>query len=205
MLGRTTSLLPNALFASLGMPKDENLINVKHVNHSFFMTTSLLESYSNLQGIDHDLKQACEDVITSSADTVVKPLRTWLDRVTSFRGLPSSQKQPLDSQDWASLPAVQGVLQSFQEVCHRDLHSSVARLRLYLEDDRTVHVLLKHVQDRIVEEYAEFSEVVGKEYSGSLRNELWSEEGLRVLLHDICQPPGSAPFPSETGTSGSGS
>ena len=31
MLSRTTSLLPNALFASLGMPKEENLADVKHV------------------------------------------------------------------------------------------------------------------------------------------------------------------------------
>ena len=98
MLGRTTSLLPNALFASLGMPKDENLINVKHVNHSFFMTTSLLESYSNLQGIDHDLKQACEDVITSSADTVVKPLRTWLEqRDTQCVCSPSAYGRDIDT------------------------------------------------------------------------------------------------------------
>lgn len=100
---------------------------------------------------------------------------------------------------------MQGVLQTFQETCQRDLHLSVARLRLYLEDDRTVHVLLKHVQDRIAEEYAEFSEVVGKEYGGALKNELWSEEGLRVLLHDVCEPPGSAPFSSGVSTSGSGS
>ena len=32
MLGRTTSLLPNALFASLGMPREENLADVKHVS-----------------------------------------------------------------------------------------------------------------------------------------------------------------------------
>ena len=32
MLGRTTSLLPNALLASLGMPRDENLTDVRHVS-----------------------------------------------------------------------------------------------------------------------------------------------------------------------------
>lgn len=31
MLSKTTSLLPNALFASLGMPKVENMADVKHV------------------------------------------------------------------------------------------------------------------------------------------------------------------------------
>ena len=32
MLGRTTSLLPNALFASLGMPREESMSDVKHVS-----------------------------------------------------------------------------------------------------------------------------------------------------------------------------
>lgn len=32
MLGRTTSLLPSALFASLGMPREESLTDVKHVS-----------------------------------------------------------------------------------------------------------------------------------------------------------------------------
>ncbi|CAL1706078.1 unnamed protein product [Somion occarium] len=166
MLGKTTSLLPNALFASLGMPRDENLTDVKH-------------------GIDHDLKQACEDVITSCADTVCNPLRLWLDRVTTFRAL---SKQPLESQEWASPSAVQDVLKSMQEACQRDLRAAVARLRLYLEDDRTVNVLLKHVQDRIVDEYAEFRQVIAKEYGGRLNNELWSDEGLRIVLHDVCEP-----------------
>ena len=32
ILGKTTSLLPNALFASLGMPREESLTDVKHVS-----------------------------------------------------------------------------------------------------------------------------------------------------------------------------
>ena len=32
ILGKTTSLLPNALFATLGMPREESLTDVKHVS-----------------------------------------------------------------------------------------------------------------------------------------------------------------------------
>lgn len=38
------------------------------------------------------------------------------------------------------------------------------RLKLYLEDDRTVRVLLAHVQDRIMDEYAIFRDVVRRVY-----------------------------------------
>ncbi|KAI0074424.1 Sec34-domain-containing protein [Panus rudis PR-1116 ss-1] len=169
MLGKTTSLLPNVLFAGLGIPREESISDVKH-------------------GIDHDLKQACEDVISSSADGVTKPLRAFRERVEIFYVNPTAKNTPLTTQEWASPPAIQAILTSCQEAIQRDLRSSVTRLRLYLEDDRTVSVLLKHVQERIIEEYVEFRLIIGKEYSGNseVGGMLWSEEGLRVMLQDVC-------------------
>ncbi len=35
MLGRTTSLLPNAFMTSLGMPRDEDLSDIRHVSVPF--------------------------------------------------------------------------------------------------------------------------------------------------------------------------
>lgn len=43
----------------------------------------------------------------------------------------------------------------------------MARLRLYLEDDRTVGILVGHVMDRIVDEYAALREVVWNMYMGA--------------------------------------
>lgn len=40
MLGRTTSLLPNALLTSLGMPRDEDLTDVRHVSVPFPISAS---------------------------------------------------------------------------------------------------------------------------------------------------------------------
>lgn len=62
----------------------------------------------------------------------------------------------------------------------------MTRLKLYLEEDRTVAVLVRHVQDRIVDEYAEFRRVVWSEYDGPVRNEVNSEGVLRTLLQDAC-------------------
>ena len=115
-----------------------------------------------------------------------RPLQAWLQRAASFRSPSGAQKQPLSSQPWATQEAITGVLTAFQEACHRDLHVHVARLRLYLEDDRTVSVLLKHVQDRIVDEYTEFKITVLQEVGTGLWSELGSEEAIRLLLQDVC-------------------
>jgi hypothetical protein len=57
ILNRTTSLLPNALLASFGMPRgDENL---------------------------GDAKRACEDIIFLCSDPIYSPLRLRVERVHS--------------------------------------------------------------------------------------------------------------------------
>ncbi|KAI0338277.1 Sec34-domain-containing protein [Trametopsis cervina] len=167
MLGRTTSLLPNALFASLGMPREETMTDIKH-------------------GIDHELRQACEDVIAACADSVCKPLRSWLNE----RIAASSTTSP--ATDPSTQP--QQVLSEFTVACHRDLRATVANMSLYLEDDRTVAVLVKHTQERIVDEYLEFrravwSSAVGTEAQVGVMN----EDGVRSLLNEVCGINESAP------------
>ena len=197
ILGKTTSLLPNALFASLGMPREESLTDVKHVSYLLIVLPcsrcgSLSQHYP--QGIDHELKRACEDVIASCADTVCKPLRFWLERVAQHNALP--QHPPLAAQGWASDAAVSALLTGFREACLRDLRAAVARLKLYLEEERTVAVLVKHVQERVVDEYAEFRRVVWAEYDGPVRGEVSNEESLRALLQEACDADSDASTPA---------
>ena len=47
-------------------------------------------------------------------------------------------------------------------------------------------MLLKHVQDRIVDEYTEFKITVLQEVGTGLWSELGSEEAIRLLLQDVC-------------------
>jgi hypothetical protein len=58
---------------------------------------------------------------------------------------------------------------------------------LYLEDDRTVGVLVGHVMDRIVDEYAAFREVVWNMYMGALRDVLFNTPTLRENLRAVCE------------------
>jgi len=75
--------------------------------------------------------------------------------------------------------------ETFKMGCHRDLRASVARMRLYLEDDRTVLVLLSHVQEKIVDEYVEFKQVVSERWKGS-EVSLMSVQELKDFLKGIC-------------------
>ncbi|OBZ70968.1 Conserved oligomeric Golgi complex subunit 3 [Grifola frondosa] len=166
MLGKTTSLLPNALFASLGMPRDENMTDVRH-------------------GIDLELKRACEDVISSCAEPACAPLRSARAARGAAVGVASHSH---------------GAHRRVPPGVARDLRAAVARLRLYLEDDRTVGVLVRHVQDRIVDECAEFRAVVWDMYAGALRTELGSEDGVRAMLIEICEEHGGADAATATGS-----
>jgi conserved oligomeric Golgi complex subunit 3 len=74
--------------------------------------------------------------------------------------------------------------QNFRLSCHRDLRAAVTKMRLYLEDDRTVNVLLSHVQDKIVDEYIEFRHTVA-EGSGDATS--LSVQGLKEMLQRICK------------------
>ncbi|KZP22300.1 Sec34-domain-containing protein [Athelia psychrophila] len=172
ILNRTTSLLPSGLFASLGMPRGaENLGDAKH-------------------GIDHELKQACEDIIFLCSDQITSPLRQWTSRVQSQidtqGSAPSANAHPA-LQETFTEDSARKLHEDFYLACERDLRSNVSRLRLYLEDDRTVGVLLGHVMDRIVDEYAEYREVVWKFYAGALREVLFNTPVLRANLRGICE------------------
>ncbi|KAJ7111549.1 Sec34-like family-domain-containing protein [Mycena crocata] len=170
MLNRTTSLLPGALFASLGMPRtEEGIRDAKH-------------------GIDHDLKRVCEEVISECATPICTPLRLWIDQIDAHntRRAQDTEAAPLTAQTAFQQPAAEALEHAFRAACERDLRGQAARLRLYLEDDRTVGVLLQHIQDRIVDEYATFRDVVWNMYAGGMRGMVLSSTGVRELLQRVC-------------------
>lgn len=92
----------------------------------------------------------------------------------------ANPNQPTPSASVASMD------ETFKMGCHRDLRASVARMRLYLEDDRTVLVLLSHVQEKIVDEYVEFKQVVSERAKGS-EVSLMSVQELKDFLKGICE------------------
>ncbi|PCH35965.1 Sec34-domain-containing protein [Wolfiporia cocos MD-104 SS10] len=202
MLGRTTSLmpLPNALWTTLGMPRDENMVDVR-------------------LGIDHELKRACEELITSCAEPVCAPLRAWNERVRAYRAaaptlskslsdasvpslnrtLSSSStaavsaapgaelKQPITSQPWATTDAVSALSTAFHGLCATELRAAIGRLRLYLEDERTVNVLVGLVQEEIRDAWSEWRAVVKEVYgSGGGEVNVDTEDDIKVMLQGAC-------------------
>ncbi|TRM70359.1 Sec34-like family-domain-containing protein [Schizophyllum amplum] len=185
MLNKTSLLLPDRFLSTLGVSRPEDIKETKY-------------------GIDYDLRRACEDVIALCVDPVCDPLRRWVDRVYEFNAARKAQAQPdappLAAQDWATQPAAEALDAGFRAACERDLRSAAARLRLYLEDDRTVRVLVDHVQARALEEYGVFREVVWGMYAGGMREGVLSATSLREMLKVIFA---DAVEPQQAGASGS--
>ena len=102
-----------------------------------------------------------------------------------------TRKNPSTAENASSTPAISetdSVNLQFREACERSLRSDVNRLRLYLEDQRTVYVLLDHVQERIMEVYADYRDLVmtiEKKPSESGQGVL-SDTSLKELLGEVC-------------------
>lgn len=126
------------------------------------------------QSIDQEVKKACEDVIFGCANLVCAGMRHWVDAA------PANPNKQTRSEDTTSLD------ESFKTGCHRDLRASVARMRLYLEDDRTVLVLLSHVQEKIIDEYVDFRHAVSERSKGSEAS-LMSTQELKDFLTSVCE------------------
>ncbi|KAG1790485.1 Sec34-like family-domain-containing protein [Suillus plorans] len=173
VLNRTTALLPDALFASLGMPR----------GHDTFSDSR--------HDIDQDLKRACQEVISFCARLPCEPLREWVNRVQAFNDArisfsPGSQAPLLTEQEWAKHAIAENLHQVFIEACERDLRSFVTKLRLYLEDDRTVSVLVTHIEEAIIDAYLKFRNVVWNMYAGAMKTVVFSQDGLRDYLKSVC-------------------
>jgi hypothetical protein len=126
------------------------------------------------QGIDQEVKKACEDVIFGCANLVCAGVRHWMDTA------PANPSQQTPRENIGSMD------EAFKMGCHRDLRASVARMRLYLEDDRTVLVLLSHVQEKIIDEYVDFKQAVSERSKGSEAS-LMSTQELKGFLKNVCE------------------
>ena len=122
-----------------------------------------------LQGIDQDLKRACEAVISTASEPLCAPLRAFTGRPAS-----AAEAAVLD--------------ETFRGACASDLRASLARVRLYVADARTAAVLVQHAVDRIEDAYGAFrlaARQVGARVAVG-ENGLMDDEVLKRLLKDVC-------------------
>ncbi|KAF8882705.1 Sec34-like family-domain-containing protein [Infundibulicybe gibba] len=168
MLSKTTAMLPDRLFTTLGMPRSNE--SIKEAKHD----------------IDHELRRACEGVIDHCASTITQPLIAWTARVRDYAPPKDAPTAPLVTQPWAQQSAAEELDANFRQACQDTLRINVNSLRLYLEDSRTVEVLVTHIRERIVDEYAAFRDVVWGMYAGAMRETVLPLDTLRELLEAEC-------------------
>ncbi|KDR66382.1 hypothetical protein GALMADRAFT_259460 [Galerina marginata CBS 339.88] len=200
MLNKTTSLLPEGLFASLGVTRGPE---------------------SDMRGIkldiDHSLRKACEDAIAACANPICEPLDAWTAANSNATqksnpiSVPPSAGPTTSNPNLNPNPALSPQTQTqtdlptlhlrFLEALQRDLRSGVARIRLYLSEERTVRVLLEHVVERVMGAYERWGEAVGVGVGGAAGTgasarrgkgegegemEVLSSARLREILRDVC-------------------
>jgi hypothetical protein len=151
--------------------KDEAIVEAGNVRHIPAVARSPDASLS--QGIDYDLKRGCEGVISECVNPICGPLRPWTNSVQDQRGTSKPTASP-------SASIAEELDKKFHLACEQDLRVSVARLRLYLEDDRTVSVLVSHIQDKIMEEYGAFR-------AASKPDFVLAKSKLKETLKAVCE------------------
>lgn len=120
-----------------------------------------------------------------------EPVRTLMDRSILFRAAyeagTSEKRGPLASQDFASPQKVVETIHSFRDVCSKELRSLASKIRLYLEDEKSVTALITPLQVRIVDDYTGFRDLVRVEYEMEISKELMLAADLWSWLRDCCE------------------
>ncbi|GAA5929054.1 Golgi transport complex subunit COG3 [Sporobolomyces koalae] len=160
---RNTSAIfnPAALFelASKGMPNfAETMVDAK-------------------TDLDTALKTACEQLISSSSLGLTSSIQHFLDRCTAFLSSTSNSStaasssstsntaaKDLPGQPWATPDQVLNLHEQFQQELERQTQHVAAKLRLYLEEEKTVAVLLPPLLEEVVETYTTFFNLTRSEY-----------------------------------------
>ncbi|GAA5916133.1 hypothetical protein JCM5296_007314 [Sporobolomyces johnsonii] len=159
---------PSALFemASKGLP-----------NFAETMTDAKMD-------LDAALRKACEDLISSTSRALTASLRAFLDRCTSFLSspLPASSPRDLPAQAWASPDEVLKLHEAFQGEVEERVAGVRAKMKLYLEEDKTVQVLLPPLLEEVVETYTTFYNLTRSEYGFATSSSLIAPSAVKEKL-----------------------
>lgn len=152
-------------------------------------------AYRSLQGIDRDLTDTCEDLISRCADTASQHVRTFIDRYAAFRASresaisgASSAPYALLEQDFATPANVMQVDTDFRASCEKEITAWLAHLQIYLADGKTVSILVAPLKAKIMQSYSSFRELIGTEYPQELVDGMLSPKDFWSFLVQLCTP-----------------
>jgi hypothetical protein len=106
----------------------------------------------------------------------------------TFQAAPSSAASEPPPQLSAQSPAAAEALEAeFRRVCETELRANVGRLKLYLEEEKTVRVLVEHVVERVMDAYLEFTGAIRRFGVGAGAVRMMGVGELRDFLDGVCQ------------------
>ncbi|KAI5452425.1 Golgi transport complex subunit 3 [Naganishia albida] len=134
--------------------------------------------------VDRELKRVCEEAIEWCRDRATENIRAFTDRAVRYVSAKrSSTTAPdLSSQAWATSDTVKAIAARFEQGCQETVGSWISNLKLYLQDEATVRVLLPPLQTHILDVYKPFYDLVRSEYEPSIASALISPPTLVALL-----------------------
>ncbi|GBB87592.1 hypothetical protein RclHR1_14060001 [Rhizophagus clarus] len=119
------------------------------------------------QEVDKELKKICEEFITESVQDAIEPLSSFILKVSAFKIRsnlkPIHQQTLLKNQNFAGPARIVEIYETFQNSVKVRLQFIIKKMLEYLEDRKTVNILLKPIQHQIIDTYQTFYDILRKE------------------------------------------
>ncbi|RIA80198.1 Sec34-like family-domain-containing protein [Glomus cerebriforme] len=119
------------------------------------------------QEVDKELKRICEEFITESVQAAIEPLSSFILKVSAFKIRsnlkPIHQQTLLKNQNFAEPAKIVEVFETFQNSVKIRLQYIIKKMLDYLEDRKTVNILLKPMQYQIIDTYQTFYDTLQQE------------------------------------------
>lgn len=133
--------------------------------------------------VDRELKRVCEDLISQCAADATAPAKAFLDRCTLHLSSQTAGKSgELASQPWATPDKVMEVHEAVKVACEKKVPEWIDSLKLYLQDEATVKVLIPPLQSSLLDNYRAFYDVVRAEYEFTTYSNLTTPSAMHAVL-----------------------
>lgn len=137
---------------------------------------------AHAQDVDRELKRACEDLINLCTQSATAPLSSFLAQCTAYLSSRPATSADLSAQAFATPAKVNEVHDTFKADAKGKVDEWVATLRVYLQDEETVNVLVPPAQASIIDAYRQFHDLVRAEYDFSTAAGILTPAGVQNLL-----------------------
>lgn len=131
--------------------------------------------------LDAALKAACEVLISQAVSSATSSLTQFIEKAEAFLAT-HTEKSELEKEEWATPAAVESLTEEFRKNTLEQLEKWTGQLRLYLQDEETVRVLLPPAQAGIVEVYVQLHDLIRRHYDFGTASRLPTPSAVAAQL-----------------------